>query len=320
MSSASSNSVLDAALDDYLTQRRSRGYLLDEAERHLHRFIEWLWETGNRDASFTTGEALAWVHGDGTLKVTYQAQKLGALRGYAAYCQGQGIEAALVSSRCLRPARSRTTPHIYTQAEVDALLDACPTIFHRHPFVQETMTTMILLLCATGMRLSEALRVDTTDIDVEAGTLLVKASKNGSDHLIPVHPSTARALMAFVDSPERSRLDLRVGDLLFVSMRRKPHQPITIEENFARLRAGCGIEWQGRPPRLHDFRHTFATRQMIRAYTTNGTGPDNMLALVSNWLGHSDPAHTYWYIQNVPELMALAAQRLDLSNRTENQQ
>lgn len=50
---------------------------------------------------------------------------------------------------------------------------------------------------------------------------------------------------------------------------------------------------------------------MIRAYITEGLNPANTLALASNWLGHVDPAHTYWYIQNVPELLALAAGRRD---------
>jgi integrase len=240
------------------------------------------------------------------------------VRGYAAYCQGLGIGAALAPAHCLPSARSRATPHIYTQVEVEALLDACPRVFHRYRFVAETMATMILLLCATGMRLSEALKVEIGDIDTNAGTLLVKASKGGPHHLIPVHPTTADALMAFADSPERARLGLGAGDLLFVSMRGKPHQPVGIQSNFARLRAGCTIQWQGQPPRLHDFRHTFATRQMIRAYTTDGPDPANTLALVSNWLGHSDPAHTYWYIQNVPELLALAAARRDITNPTED--
>ena len=319
MTSTLSNPRLSAALDEYLAQRRARGYLLVEAERHLHRFIEWLWERGNHSDCFTTEEVLHWVHGNGTLRVTYQAQKLGTLRGFSAYCQGLGIDAALVSPRCLPPSRSRATPHIYTQTEVDALLEACPKVFHRHPFVAETMTTMIRLLCATGMRVSEALKIETGDIDTNSGTLLVKASKGGPHHLIPLPASATGALHSFAHSPERTRLHLRVGELLFISMRRKPHQPLGIQSNFARLRADCGIEWEGRLPRLHDFRHTFATRQMIRAYTAEGSSPANTLALVSNWLGHSDPSHTYWYIQNIPELLALAAGRRDTPNRTENQ-
>lgn len=48
---------------------------------------------------------------------------------------------------------------------------------------------------------------------------------------------------------------------------------------------------------------------MIRAYTTDDGDPAARLGLLATWLGHSDPAHTYWYVQAVPELMSLAATR-----------
>ena len=69
--------------------------------------------------------------------------------------------------------------------------------------------------------------------------------------------------------------------------------------------------------RFHDLRHTFATRQMIRAYTTKGGNPAGTLGLLATWLGHSDPSHTYWYVQAVPELLALAARRIDTTTTTE---
>ena len=33
--------------------------------------------------------------------------------------------------------------------------------------------------------------------------------------------------------------------------------------------------------------------------------------MLSTWLGHTSTAHTYWYLSATPELMALAAARLD---------
>lgn len=55
---------------------------------------------------------------------------------------------------------------------------------------------------------------------------------------------------------------------------------------------------------------------MIRAYTGNGD-PAATLGLLATWLGHSDPSHTYWYIQAVPELLALAANRMNSTITTE---
>ena len=41
-----------------------------------------------------------------------------------------------------------------------------------------------------------------------------------------------------------------------------------------------------------------------------------MLSLLATWLGHSDAAHTYWYLSATGELMALAARRLELNAAT----
>ncbi|MCF8784349.1 hypothetical protein [Rhodococcus ruber] len=76
-------------------------------------------------------------------------------------------------------------------------------------------------------------------------------------------------------------------------------------------RVGLGRR-AGARPRLHDLRHSFATRTMIDAYRT-GRDPAHTLTVLSFWLGHSNPADTYWYLQAAPEVAAIAAGRLDHS-------
>ena len=66
----------------------------------------------------------------------------------------------------------------------------------------------------------------------------------------------------------------------------------------------------GARPRPHDLRHTFATRSMIEAYRS-GRDPARTLTLLSAWVGHSNPADTYWYLQAAPEVAAIAAKLLE---------
>jgi integrase len=60
----------------------------------------------------------------------------------------------------------------------------------------------------------------------------------------------------------------------------------------------------------HDLRHTFAVTTMIDWYR-DGQDVQVRLPLLSTWLGHVDPASTYWYLHAVPELLAHAAYRLE---------
>jgi hypothetical protein len=56
--------------------------------------------------------------------------------------------------------------------------------------------------------------------------------------------------------------------------------------------------------------HRFAVRSMLDAYTAGQDGQAR-LTLLSTYLGHVSPASTYWYLHGAPELLALAARRLE---------
>ena len=60
---------------------------------------------------------------------------------------------------------------------------------------------------------------------------------------------------------------------------------------------------------MHDLRHTFAVNTLLGWYREGADVAAKMPAL-SVYLGHSDPANTYWYVSAVPELLAHAATRL----------
>jgi integrase len=77
----------------------------------------------------------------------------------------------------------------------------------------------------------------------------------------------------------------------------------------AGVRADTGTDSIGRGPRLQDFRHCFATRKLIEWYRA-GLDAGRELPKLSTYLGHVDVAHTYWYLEAVPELLQLATERL----------
>jgi integrase len=81
---------------------------------------------------------------------------------------------------------------------------------------------------------------------------------------------------------------------------------------FAPLAEAAGIQAPPgqRAPRLHDLRHVFAVTTLLDWYRDGGD-VQARLPVLSTWLGHVDPKSTYWYLQAVPELLALAAARLE---------
>ena len=81
---------------------------------------------------------------------------------------------------------------------------------------------------------------------------------------------------------------------------------------FVKLLDRTGITaTAGRRPRAHDLRHSFAVRTLLGWYR-DGADVQALLPRLSTYLGHVEPASTYWYLSAAPELMGLAAQRLEL--------
>ncbi|MFZ1284018.1 MAG: tyrosine-type recombinase/integrase, partial [Propionicimonas sp.] len=202
MTTGSTDVGLSAALEAYLAQRRALGFQLVEEERLARRFLEWLQASAEGSTGFIVAQALSWAHGDGSLKNSYQCQRLSAIRGLARYCHAIGLDVQVPPANGLRTTKDRRRPHLYTQDEVDALIDACQHGF-THPLVRATMAAIIALLAVTGMRPGEALRLHHRDINADDDTMLIRANKHGPDRLIPVHPTTVDALAAYATSPPR---------------------------------------------------------------------------------------------------------------------
>jgi integrase len=66
----------------------------------------------------------------------------------------------------------------------------------------------------------------------------------------------------------------------------------------------------GRTPRIHDLRHTFACRRLLQWYQ-EGKDVEQAIAALSTYLGHRKVTDTYWYLTGVPELLAVAANHFE---------
>jgi len=162
-------------LQDYLLLRRSLGYKLEDHARLLRHFCAHLDDIG---AEFVTVElTLSWAL---ELKMppgsTVPATRLLVVRGFARYMSGIDRRTEIPPAGLIPLRRHRRPPFIYTDAEVLALMAQARTGI-RQALCAATYETLIGLLAATGMRISEAINLDRTDVDWTDGVLLVRDSK-----------------------------------------------------------------------------------------------------------------------------------------------
>lgn len=301
-------STLEAHLRDYLQLRRSLGHEMREAAWLLPGLVAHLDTQGH--STVTIQSALAWAQPTGTAPVnTVGPRRMTAARGFARYLAGidPGTE---IPPLGLMPHRKRwRRPFLYSLAEIELVMSQARSSISS-PLRAATYETLIGLLAVSGLRIGEAIKLDRQDVDWDEGVLLIRESKFGKTRLVPLQSTSMQALSTYAEL--RDQLLPRPADLsFFVSLTRKRLCYAVVAQTYRRLINNAGIGANApSPPRLHDLRHTFAIRTLLAWYRAK-EDVQAKLPMLSTYLGHREPASTYWYLSAAPELLALAADRQD---------
>lgn len=299
---------LHQILRDYLTLRRSLGFKLAREGSLLPDFVAFLEKSGS--PVITSALAFAWAKQPSAATVHWWATRLSMVRAFARYVRTIDARTEVPPDDALPRTHPRPQPYIYSDADVAALMAVTRRI--RDPFRAHTYRTLIGLLASTGMRVGEAINLDRTDLDHEEWVLTVRDTKFGKSREVPLHSTTLEAIEDYARH-RRRRLSRPVSPALFLSLAGSRLLYQNVHPTFLRL-----VEWAGlsdrkpRRPRLHDLRHAFAARTLIDAYRA-GLDVECQLPVLSTYLGHVSPSSTYWYLSAVPELLGVAARRLENS-------
>jgi integrase/recombinase XerD len=300
-------SALCDAAADYLRMRRALGYKLEIQGLLLGGFVSYLEEI---DAKTVTIEnAVAWAISPAGADPSYWAGRLSVARQFARHLQTLDPACEVPPARLLPYRSRRAIPYLYEPAEITALLNAAGQL--QPPLLAANYRTLIGLLSVTGLRLGEAIRLDCADVDDRHRLLRILDSKFGKSREVVLHESTMHALSDYGQLRDQ-RFPQPRCEAFLVSLRGTRLRATCIHHMFARLvrTAGLTPRSPGCRPRLHDLRHGFAVRTLLEWYR-DGLDVQARLPLLSTYLGHVNPASTFWYLTAAPELLALVADRLD---------
>ena len=298
-------SPLGQSLADYLRIRRALGFKLERAEKLLAQYLEHLDRRGEEHV--TVDNALGWATMPAAGSGSWWAFRLSVVRGFAGYLHALDPNHEVPPADVLARRPRRAIPYLYSEREIEALIAATAAL--RGELRRATYRTLIGLLAVTGMRVGEAIRLDRPDLDPRDGVLTVRESKFGKSRE-PVHPSTVRALRGYLRVREAHR-HAHVSHALLISPAGTRLLYCNVHATFRQLRRHAGLKSRSPAcrPRIHDLRHGFAVRTLLDWYRA-GLEVQPRLPLLSTYLGHVHPRHTYWYLQAAPELLAIAGQRL----------
>lgn len=294
---------LAAHVQDYLRLRRSLGFKLESPGHFLAQFVAHLDSVGAE--TLTAELAISWARLPEGVQPVHWAHRLGAVRGFATYLKTIDPATEIPPHDVFGARQQRPVPYLWSDAEIERLMDAARQL--RPAMWAATCETIFGLLAASGMRIGEAVGLQRSDVDLTAGVVTIRDGKFGRHRIVPLHETTTAALSSYA----ARRDQLSPGSRAFFVASRAPTLGTgSVQAAFGRITRQVGLRTESVRPRIHDLRHTFAVRTLIewlRAGVDVGAG----MSALSIYLGHVNPVGTYWYLQASPELMELAAARLD---------
>jgi integrase len=274
----------------------------------LLRFV--LFARKKRASFITTELALQWATQPANCQPAQWTNRLGMVRRFAQYVSSVDRRTEIPAPELLPYRYHRKAPYLYSDLEVHDLIEAS-----RQPPVPNDLralsnATLLGLLAVTGMRVGEAIALDRKDVGLEQGILTLRQAKFNKSRLVPIHLSTQKKLLEYqrlrdLSCPRPQSLSF------FLSERGTRLTDCTVRRWFVIVSHQIGLRrpTDRRGPRIHDLRHRFAYKTILRWYR-RGMNVESHLPELTTYMGHGHVADTYWYISATPELLKLATERL----------
>jgi integrase len=281
----------------YLAYRRALGFELQSEGTRLLNFARYADGSGHR-GPLTTELAIRWACLPQKADRRYWASRLEIIRRFARHLLLSEPKTQVPPRHLLGPAYRRNPPHLYSPGEIQQLLRRASQLKGR--LRPHTFQTLLGLLVCSGLRISEALNLKASDVDLEQLVVVVRQSKWGKSRLVPLHPTALPPLRAYM---RRRHKLFPLAEQFFLAERGIGLTYTTVRSTFRQLRAG--IPYSRRPPRIHDLRHAFACR-VLQRWQASKKGAVHRLAILSRFLGHTQIRDTYWYFSAFPQLLTEA--------------
>jgi integrase/recombinase XerD len=287
--------MLAEHVDRYLSLRATLGYKLRDTRRELTAFANLAKARG--EAVVTLQTASAWA--DPAPSAYARSNRMRKIILFAKFMHAEDDRHEVPSFENYRHRYVRPLPYIFSGLEISRLLGATADLKKQRPQRREMYRALLGLIAVTGLRVSEALKLRVTDIEAN-GILHIRDTKFGKSRLVPLHPTALIEIDRYLAIRRQWVLD---HDYLFTARGGARLSFRTLHYTFYTLLKIAEIA-QGRVqrPRIHDLRHTFATRALGQCRTDRKSVAQHFVAL-STYLGHVDIKATYWYLEATPDLM-----------------
>ena len=298
---------------EFLRFKRAMGIPYRRGEFVLDSFVSFVAQRWGNDGEVELRDAIArWCARTAGRKAVTLGNEFGVVRQLCLF-RRRHDPTSYVPEHALAPVKESTfLPYIFSHDDVRQILALASS--HRGRFIWATMLrTLILVLYCTGLRLGEAVRLRTADVDLDRGILKIQHSK-GRSRVVAIRPDLVAELRCY--GAERQKLlDKRRRqdqEAFFLRLDASPLNILSASEAIRRMLRQLGLK----PPagrvgaRPYEFRHAFAVHRLT-AWAEEGVDIHAKLPLLSAYLGHQNIIGTEVYLKATPQLLELASKRFE---------
>ncbi len=301
---------LSETVAEYVAHKQSMGMRFSTEQRTLKSFCRSLGDIAIEDIA--VGSVLAFIAGSGPV-TRFWHRKREVLVGFYRFAIVRGYCAVSPLPTVVPKLPQPFVPYIYSHEELRRLLEATSWCEHPRGKVRAyTYRALILLLYGAGLRISEALALTVSDVNISASLIQIRESKFYKTRLVPLGPDLVNVLTTYAGQRNKDHSS-KPDAKFFICRNGNGFTRRTADGIFHQLRLRAGVQRSdgGRfQPRLHDFRHSFAVHRLTSWYR-QGADVQRLLPQLATYLGHVHIAATQRYLTMTPELLREASKRFE---------
>jgi integrase len=304
------SSVLAPVIEDYLKLRRALGRGCNGEEwifRHLDYFLYKV--RGDLTPEHFTQWCLTQQH----LASGVRRDRMRVVRNLCLYRRRRDPNCFVPDLFQFPPLHQPVLAHIFTEAEIASLLHHTGSLSSssRSPLRPQMYRLAIVLLYTTGLRRGELVRLKIRDYDSSQRTLLIRESKFHKSRLLPLSSDAAREIETFLAARRALGLPSSTETHLLWNGYKggKGYTGGGVGTTIRALFRTAGMRTQnGRLPRTHDIRHSFAHHALLRWYRA-GSDVQAKLPFLAAYMGHVSIVSTEYYLHLVNQMVDCASDR-----------
>jgi site-specific recombinase XerD len=303
-----------ASLERYLAIKHAVGVNYENERAILFKWDAWFHQSQNKSITVTRESFQHWVETLTGLTPTNRRNRMRGVRNFLLFHARDNPVEFIPDVATFPKATSTKPPRLVSESEMARVLAVARQLTPGigNPVRAQTIRIALVLSFCCGLRRGELLRLRVSHLDTKQQLLRIEKTKFHKSRLVPLPESVAKELQDYMEQRRRFRLPLESNSFLIGSGLHSDSQsaytPCRLNQVWRQLCAAAGVsDKNGRPPRLHDLRHSFAVNALSRWYAER-ENVQVKLPYLATYLGHADINCTHYYLHLTPQLREAASQ------------